>query len=373
MRDWVTIEAIGRTGADEGVDIRAVEGTRRPASAEGDADVDDLDEMELRRTSRLWLIQCKRERQIGPTKARRYARETVPEGAVVPSVLVLAAACDFSHATRQAFRGAAAELGIEEIHLWGKAELEDMLFTPGNDHLLFAYFNISLQVRRRSLRTELRSRLALKRQLVNVLGDIGRDHHESVLVRDAGDERYGHIDPEDAEDAGWRWLACLGSLQPDILVFRGASFPAWISEDRAEYDYVDQIDNAEVHDKGPGRRSSRSGDMRWRYFRWEDANVPKNQRASLLRPLILPYERIVLVDDIGDAWNEAPHILVDGPLDEVFIPGRDLLEIHHYPSPMELLSADERQRVSFFPSEFPEVPKDDDIPGLPRDEPPAAR
>jgi hypothetical protein len=29
-------------------------------------------------------------------------------------------------------------LGVNEAHLWGKAELEDMLFQPKNGHLLFA-------------------------------------------------------------------------------------------------------------------------------------------------------------------------------------------------------------------------------------------
>src|SRR5258705_372371 len=66
-------------------------------------------------------------------------------------------------------------------HLWGKGEIEDMLFQPKNDHLLFAYFGVSLQVRRRSLRTDVRARLATKRKAQKVLERFAH----GVLVRDA--------------------------------------------------------------------------------------------------------------------------------------------------------------------------------------------
>ena len=31
-----------------------------------------------------------------------------------------------------------------EFYLWGAGELEDMLYQPKNDHILFAFFGISL-------------------------------------------------------------------------------------------------------------------------------------------------------------------------------------------------------------------------------------
>src|SRR5882757_8505282 len=50
----------------------------------------------------------------------------------------------------------------------GKGELEDQLYQPKNDNLLFAYFGISLTIRRRSMRTALRSRLAMKKRAEKV-------------------------------------------------------------------------------------------------------------------------------------------------------------------------------------------------------------
>jgi hypothetical protein len=58
------------------------------------------------------------------------------------------------------------------VKLWGKAEIEDQLFQPKNDHLLFAYFGVSLQMRRRSLKTEIRARLAMKRKALRISSPI---------------------------------------------------------------------------------------------------------------------------------------------------------------------------------------------------------
>ena len=100
---------------------------------------------------------------------------------------MFAAACDFSKATRDRFRARARELGFDEAHLWGKAEIEDQLFQPKNDHLLFAYFGFSLQTRRRTLKTQVRAKLAIKRKSVRVLKALD---DLPVLLRDASDDRY---------------------------------------------------------------------------------------------------------------------------------------------------------------------------------------
>ncbi|MFC6662821.1 hypothetical protein [Deinococcus multiflagellatus] len=90
---------------------------------------------------------------------KRYVEESV-QGPDVPYGFILAAACDFSKKAYDAFRLALIGTGVQEFQIWGKAELEDMLFQPKNDHLLFAYFGISLQVKKRTRQTKLRSLLA---------------------------------------------------------------------------------------------------------------------------------------------------------------------------------------------------------------------
>lgn len=52
--------------------------------------------------------------------------------------IIFVAAGDFSKRTRAGLRAKSRDFGIAECHMWGKAELEDTLFQPKNDHLLFA-------------------------------------------------------------------------------------------------------------------------------------------------------------------------------------------------------------------------------------------
>jgi len=174
FRPWSRLEATGRAGADDGVDILAVES---PAGAD-----DDADEAASAVIERLWMFQCKREKSIAPKKLVSYV--TASLAGKQPHGFVLAAACDFSKKARDAFRASVAEHNVSEAHLWGKAELEDALFLPKNAHLLFAYFGVSLQVRRRSRRMELTQRIAMKRKLVSFLPLDDRSFR-FVLIRDA--------------------------------------------------------------------------------------------------------------------------------------------------------------------------------------------
>src|SRR5262245_23218299 len=65
FRNWSALEATGRTGADEGFDIRG----REIHSAPETDDEEEPNTVE----ERIWLIQCKREKAITPSKITRYA------------------------------------------------------------------------------------------------------------------------------------------------------------------------------------------------------------------------------------------------------------------------------------------------------------
>jgi hypothetical protein len=75
------------------------------------------------------------------------------------------------------------------------------LFQPKNDHLLFAYIGVSLQMRKRSLKTEIRARLATKRKAKKVLGNF-----RPTLIRDASEDRYPWL-AETSEDVGKSWTS----------------------------------------------------------------------------------------------------------------------------------------------------------------------
>lgn len=173
FKPWRRLEATGRSGGDNGFDARGYEIVAN--EGQPSASAEEVESAEERSTldegidDRLWLIQCKRERAIGPRALVKYLDDTVlgPEEKLYG--LVFTAACDFSKKARDDFANKCREMELEEWHLWGKAELEDRLFRPENDHLLFAYFGFSLTIRRRSQRADLRARLVMKRRAYRML------------------------------------------------------------------------------------------------------------------------------------------------------------------------------------------------------------
>lgn len=150
FREWSALEATGRGGADDGFDVRAREGIRQQDSDEEDRDEADTNE-------RVWLIQCKREKSITPAKLAGYAKEVLTDPKETIYGMIFAAPCHFSKKARDRFISTIREHGVQEFQLWGRAELEDLLLQPKNDHLLFAYFQTSLRVQRRSAKSLIRS------------------------------------------------------------------------------------------------------------------------------------------------------------------------------------------------------------------------
>jgi hypothetical protein len=82
FKDWQSIEATGRSGADEGIDIRAYERLASTSAApEESSDAEEPHPMSGNR----WIIQCKRERKTSvrkelakfSTKSMRAIRLTV--------------------------------------------------------------------------------------------------------------------------------------------------------------------------------------------------------------------------------------------------------------------------------------------------------
>uniref|UniRef100_UPI001AEEC25F hypothetical protein n=1 Tax=Mesorhizobium mediterraneum TaxID=43617 RepID=UPI001AEEC25F len=160
FRAWQQLEATGRSGSDDGYDVRGWEIIGdQVTSVEEDESDDRSEEAPIVGEVRRWLIRCKREKEIGPTKMGKYFDGIPAEERHDLYGVIFAAAADFSKKTRDVLRERCRSVGIAECHIWGKAEIEDMLYQPKNDGLLFAYFGISLAIRRRSVRTELRSRL----------------------------------------------------------------------------------------------------------------------------------------------------------------------------------------------------------------------
>jgi hypothetical protein len=115
FRPWSHLEPSGRGGSDDGYDAR---GWERISTAEP-SEEDDPEAIASSDT-RLWLIQCKREKTIAPKKLRAYL-DGLPQSTDEPiHGIIFAAACDFSKTARDVFRTRTRELGFNEAYLWEK-------------------------------------------------------------------------------------------------------------------------------------------------------------------------------------------------------------------------------------------------------------
>lgn len=315
FRQWKQLEATGRSGSDDGFDARGWEAV---ANVNSDDDVDDSDngdEQERADTTkeRLWLIQCKREKTIGPSKLVKYLDDIPEDERKNIDGVIFAAACDFSKQSRDQFREKCRELGFDECYLWGKAEIEDMLFQPKNDHLLFAYFGISLQVRRRSLKTHVRSTLATKKKLRKHVSS-----YQDVLIRDASDDRYPYLDQDETkpriERGHWRIYRSDG-LEHNGLRIVIATHRAFIDDDGKSWDFVEEHrheNRSRMHDPWDGSDQNEIKHLEHGLERfWME--LPEQNKAWYEVYGILPFDNIIAIDEDGDDWadNNTPHLYVD--------------------------------------------------------------
>ena len=364
FRQWRSLEATGRTGSDQGIDIRAIDMMPSVDTVYEDEVVEE--EPAAVRDSgwrdRLWLVQCKREASIGPKRVRDIVCDNISNLKEPLHGYILVAACDFSKSARDAFNDECVKYGLGEYYIWGKAEIEDQLFLPKNDHLLFAYFGISLQVRRRSMRSDLRMRLSLKRKLTKELGEVNSPRQfVMVLIRDPRDEYYPHIESVDQfiRSPRWRYWGFYAHQPPDHLAFVYKQHFAYVNWGAKEYDVLHDYDAGIPSYPGVAgleRDWNDPGGISDRYHVYWGKNIPDVNRAWAIEARIIPYDRILAYDEIGDSYNEGPHLLVEYSSNgEPFEPGRRLSLLISAGSYMSnAVLQKEAKRISFFPSEIPE-------------------
>lgn len=312
FRPWRQLEATGRSGGDDGFDARgAVGGARELEAAEEE---DELHANEAPSTlEQLWLIQCKRERSITPKKLAGYLSSIVKHAGSLHGVLFVAA-CDFSKKSRDAFRERLLKVGVREAVLWGKAELEDQLFRPTNDHLLFAYFGVSLAHRRRSVKTTILSRLAVKRQSRKAF-DTDRPSiriltRQHALLRDANEERYPYEAeiPNFHEAPAWIW-AHFDKERHDGLIFTVRRHFAYLADDGVHWDAAGAFN--ELRQEATARLFTfgEPEPLRKRTLEQWDA-LPDQNRCMLELYALVKFDNILLIDPDGDEYAPCAHVFV---------------------------------------------------------------
>lgn len=355
-REWSELQATGRGGGDDGFDIRALERVARERSEDGE-DADSGEETAW--LERVWAFQCKREKALGPKRMEVVIAETFAAMVEVPHGFVLAVASDVSKKSRDVFRREMLARGVEEFAVWAKGELEDMLFQPRHDGLLFAYFGISLQPRRRSLATSLRAEIAKKKQLHKLLFDRDDDggywQMRPVLLRDPTDENY-----RGAIGEGGRWRACDAHhlKQDGYLVVRIHKYLAALNRVRSGWDAIEaydltalEIEHA-LRQKNAWAVKDESDGPDYHSF-WNEF-VDEDCRAHLHIFAYVPLSRVLAVDPLGDGHFPIPHLLIDYDLVDGPFLG---LETKRLTAPGEYgirvdLPPNEANRVEIFPREI---------------------
>lgn len=297
FRNWQQLEPTGRGGADDGFDARGWE----IVPAAGDIEP-ELDEVDRPGTDRIWLIQCKRERAIGPSKIIEYLNDIALEERGSLYGIVLAAPADFSKKSHDAFREWCAEHAIRECYLWGKAALEDMLFQPKNDHLLFAYFGLSLVIRQRSDQTRLRAQTTIKRKIKRAF-----ENKYEILIRDIADDGYPYSEGRD--DFRW-WVYHWPEMTFRGLECLSKKYFAYIADDGIHWDCANALDdNQNFQHDDPWRGVERGNPDRtelWEFW----SQLPKQNQAWVTVKGIIPFQNIVEIDDIGDDITSHVHLYV---------------------------------------------------------------
>lgn len=345
FRTWRRLEATGRSGTDDGFDARGLEIIDTGELLETLDDADEEDSEKALGAERLWLIQCKREKAIGPSKLATYLSEiSLAPGENLYGVIFVAA-CDFSKRARDTYFDWCRTHGIAEGHIWGKGELEDMLYQPKNDNLLFAYFGISLTIRRRTIASQLRSELATKRKLYRTVAKSSAE----ILVRDPSETDYPYVE-SGKKPTAW------GVYEPEELTHLGLQaraklFYAYVDRATGEWDAADVVD-------------SMRSDHPWQvddpeHTKLDDAAretwmaLPELNRGWLRVSCFIPLRNIVAIDELGDEVFGGTHVYATfhpkhGPFDGCGYWAR-LTTTSHYEGQFE---PKPEKRVERFPKEL---------------------
>lgn len=363
FKHWRSLEPTGRLGSDDGYDARGLEITDERDELE-DEETDDEESSPVS-TDRLWQIQCKREKSITPAKLEKYVDEMLKNSNPVPYGVIFAAPCDFSKKTRDTFTKKMRSKKVQEFFLWGRADLEDMLMQPKNDHLLYAYFGISLVIRRRSLKTQIRGLLATKRKAVRHLGGIEENSYREVLLRDANDTQYpykGEV-KDFKKSPPWKKYYFVGHYHEGIEILI-VKFYAYREIDNntgklKSWDYTEEVNLAAPHDDPWDDDRKKDNDKYYRGYNFWSTKVDKSNQSYFEYVRRIPYERILEIDPLGDTIAKCSHIFIerkDGSFfekyGEAFLTGAERWMHTHY-----LQNEDSKNRKKFFPKKFPKVEK----------------
>ena len=352
FRHWSNLDPVGKLGNDDGIDIRGYEWY-----LDEESDEEESDELPERRNERLWIIQCKREKNITPKKMTECLKEIFLRNKEVPYGFIFAACCEFSKKTHDVFREFMLKKRVQEFSLWGKSSIEDKLFLPKNDHLLFAYFGISLQIKKRSIRQNVRSKLAIKKKVTSILGASIDETYKPVLIRDVAD--FDYPDPSKRMDkkGHYKWFPAIFIGQEAWgIVTRFRTHYAYVNEETKEYDFIDDLNTIWGttgyiwHQPKKERDEYFQKDELYRNYCYQ--KIPEKNRATLELYGLIKFKAIVDIDKDGDRYSEDPHVYAE------FVDGRPFDQawgVLTRPMNLPEIKVHQEKRTRYFPKKIPKV------------------
>jgi hypothetical protein len=351
FREWQSIEATGRGGADDGIDIRAYE--RVGKSDESESHDDDGDEgpaLHPMQGNR-WTFQCKREKELGPQRVRGIIAEIDKKDP--PYGYILAAPANFSKTSYDAFRADLTKKGVMEFYLWGRAELEGMLLLPKNDRILFTFFGISLVSRRRSRSSEIRGKVVTKNKLLRVFGE--GTGHWPMLLRDANDDHYPfeYEYPDFETNPRWKRFEAR-RIHPRGLIVRRRHWYAYMDVDKKEFDLTEKVSLLQPQiDIGDIDRHARQNDREVRDAVedfWD--HLPNRNKAEYRENSLIKFDDMLVIDEKGVAPDKCPHIFVDFGGKGPFSGSSEFFEVRRGYADPEQIPLKDFKRIKVFPEEF---------------------
>ena len=311
FREWVDIEPTGRLGGDDGFDVRAWERVTDNVTNTGE----DGEAGERTVEGRLWQVQGKREKSLGPKDIKRIISLDV-NAASPPHGFILAAATNISKTSYDTYRTMLRERGVREMYFWGKDYLEDQLARPENDEILFTFFGISLSPRRKSRASEVKFGINNKNKILRLLFEKDTPIDQSItgdktmLLRDINDTAY----PDEGqgskiEQRHWAEHDAM-HVSPSGVYFKYRDFYAFVDQATKEWDYCSFVDlTVRRHpiDVANARRNQEEGQAVEHYCR----HFPREVQAKLIVYGYVAFDDMLIIDERGDPEYPQPHIFLE--------------------------------------------------------------
>jgi hypothetical protein len=154
----------------------------------------------------------------------------------------------------------------------------------------------------------------------------------------------------------WRYYEFYGHEPPDHIAFVIRKRLAYVNWDTEEWDLIRDVNIAIPHHPdvyGLGHRARDHFELEHLARAYWHHRVPQENQAYGILVGAIPYERVLVCDELGDKFNPGPHLVVEYTGDDPFDLTWAWLE-SATASDRQLVPEESRQ-IQYFPSPVPDV------------------